>query len=707
MSNDTEPHGLQMEHIETTTCDSRNASSESLLHGITQRDRRKPSISNSTEFSSYTHRDVKDHQDTSCSPSPKLGAERSSSPAPSDHSVSSQSLDIEHSKKTTREKARKPGQTSASLRYLLRVWRWEMITWLLGTAGFLANIILISLWKDKLQSRWEPNIQITTFVAALAQLSQSALLVPIASCIAQLKWQWVSRRERPASDIDIFDIASRGPDGSLRLLWHFAWKQRLASLGALSTILLLGFPAFVQQAVQIDVQNFPHAGGEYAQVQRATQYNASHQSTFYRDDGMGRNSWFSVSGDVDLYLKSALEAGLLASKVTPSNVTGLCARQTCSWDEYRTLAICSHVNDAEPMLVFPNNTTAPEFPPYVPLGREEFREGVKSPYQIAKDSNFHVQARFFAADKTDAKDAGQAAARILQARPTPNNTATGLADLAHIYISYYDPCLNVDGALTNYDPAAWKAHRASFNLCIQTHNTSYNSSGMHIDVLRTEDKMAWTTETPIYFQVVDPNLDVKSSKYCAQVSDSDDKFCMSRRSVRLIGGQLASTLDISARWGAPRNLVYSQWAPDLARDILGLDPAVCSNNTIRGKDGFERRMTNIAASLSNALRTAGSSVNVNGTAYEIEATIQVNYVWLVAPGLLYIIISVFFFATVMQTSNIPPWKTSALALLWCRNPRDDRLATVDEMKRRGGQVSVLLEDTGDTWQLTEKPYHPR
>ncbi|KAH7066066.1 hypothetical protein BKA63DRAFT_370039, partial [Paraphoma chrysanthemicola] len=107
---------------------------------------------------------------------------------------------------------------SVSLRYLLRVWRWEMMTWFLGTAGFVANIILISLWRGELQSRWKPDIQITTFVAALAQLSQSALLVSIASCIAQLKWQWVSRRERPASDIAMFDIASRGPDGSMRLL---------------------------------------------------------------------------------------------------------------------------------------------------------------------------------------------------------------------------------------------------------------------------------------------------------------------------------------------------------------------------------------------------------------------------------------------------------------------------------------------------------
>lgn len=52
-------------------------------------------------------------------------------------------------------------------------------------------------------------------------------------------------------DLDRFDLASRGPDGSIRLLFHLSWRQRLVSLGALATVLMLLFPTFVQQSVRV------------------------------------------------------------------------------------------------------------------------------------------------------------------------------------------------------------------------------------------------------------------------------------------------------------------------------------------------------------------------------------------------------------------------------------------------------------------------
>lgn len=108
---------------------------------------------------------------------------------------------------------------------LMYIWKWEIFTWTLGTIGFLANLILMVISNGMLQKEWHSRIQITAFVAALAQVSQSALLVPTASSIGQLKWEWVSLLRRPAMDIQRFDLASRGPDGSMRLLWHFALKQ--------------------------------------------------------------------------------------------------------------------------------------------------------------------------------------------------------------------------------------------------------------------------------------------------------------------------------------------------------------------------------------------------------------------------------------------------------------------------------------------------
>jgi hypothetical protein len=111
-----------------------------------------------------------------------------------------------------------PSKRLPSLFQLVIIWKWEFSTWVLGTIGYAAIIILMIVFNDKLQKDWHSDVQITAFVAALAQVSQSALLVPTASSIAQLKWKWVSAVQRPAMDIQRFDLASRGPDGSMRLL---------------------------------------------------------------------------------------------------------------------------------------------------------------------------------------------------------------------------------------------------------------------------------------------------------------------------------------------------------------------------------------------------------------------------------------------------------------------------------------------------------
>ncbi|KAF2730568.1 hypothetical protein EJ04DRAFT_409067, partial [Polyplosphaeria fusca] len=110
-----------------------------------------------------------------------------------------------------------------SVRAVVNGWRWELFTWVLGTLGFVATLVLLLHFDGRPQSSWKSPIQITTMIAALAQLSQTALLVPISYGIGQLKWSWF-RQERTAIDLDRFDLASRGPDGSLRLLWHLKFR---------------------------------------------------------------------------------------------------------------------------------------------------------------------------------------------------------------------------------------------------------------------------------------------------------------------------------------------------------------------------------------------------------------------------------------------------------------------------------------------------
>jgi hypothetical protein len=153
---------------------------------------------------------------------------------------------------------------------LLKEWRWELFCWFFGSLAFAASIVLLIKFHDALLSEWKSKIQATAIIAALAQASTSAFLVPISSSIAQLKWTWFHRM-RKAHDLDKFDRASRGPEGALRLLFQLTARPQLVSLGALATILLLAFPTFMQQSVKVDLRQTSHVT-EQASINRAIVY---------------------------------------------------------------------------------------------------------------------------------------------------------------------------------------------------------------------------------------------------------------------------------------------------------------------------------------------------------------------------------------------------------------------------------------------------
>lgn len=230
------------------------------------------------------------------------------------------------------------------------------------------------------------------------------------------------------------------------------------------------------------------------------------------------------------------------------------------------------------------------FDPYVRLG-EDHTPTVKNKLQAS--GTFKTRSKFFGADRyTGGTDANLT--KVARSRATPNNTDTKLPDLAHVYLEYFDPCLDNGTLLAGREHKAWKAHKAVFNLCIQTHDVSYNVSGVHTKVLSENTNLRWNNET------VTEGLNERQ-QYCTEVPGSADRFCLGDTFTTIIGGQLAITLDIGAYWGGRGDhyYVYSNWAPNLGRDVLGSDPGICNADESRGMEGYESRMKSVALSLSN------------------------------------------------------------------------------------------------------------
>ena len=130
-------------------------------------------------------------------------------------------------------------------RFLLDTWVPETIAISISTCCLVAIVSILLVFNGRTLPHLPYGITLNAIISILATTSRSMLVYVVAASISQLKWCWL-KKARKVQDIQIFDDASRGPWGSLTLL--FSLKARpLASLGAVITILALGLDPFVQQ----------------------------------------------------------------------------------------------------------------------------------------------------------------------------------------------------------------------------------------------------------------------------------------------------------------------------------------------------------------------------------------------------------------------------------------------------------------------------
>ena len=96
-------------------------------------------------------------------------------------------------------------------------WGFEFLTWMLATLSTVIILIVLAIFREQPVSHWHSSITLNTVVNVVSQVAQTAILVPVAACIDQLKWLWV-RKEAKLQDMDDINDASGGPLSSVFLL---------------------------------------------------------------------------------------------------------------------------------------------------------------------------------------------------------------------------------------------------------------------------------------------------------------------------------------------------------------------------------------------------------------------------------------------------------------------------------------------------------
>lgn len=97
-------------------------------------------------------------------------------------------------------------------------WVGETLAILLSITAFATVVGLLRVYDECKPPSWPYHLTLNFVVSTLATVAKSALLLAVASALGQLKWLWMCSKQRRLQDLQVFDEASRGPLGALRLL---------------------------------------------------------------------------------------------------------------------------------------------------------------------------------------------------------------------------------------------------------------------------------------------------------------------------------------------------------------------------------------------------------------------------------------------------------------------------------------------------------
>ncbi|KAF2138636.1 uncharacterized protein K452DRAFT_256275 [Aplosporella prunicola CBS 121167] len=236
---------------------------------------------------------------------------------------------------TTSEEA-DPVQKASDETSWNKFWIVETISCTIAASALAAIIAVSATYNDHPLPQWPRPISINSLIAIFTAIFKAALVMPVSEGISQLKWHWFSKPRRLA-DMERFDIASRGPWGSLRLLFHLH-QHYLASFGALIIVVALATDFFSQQIIHYYdcLQPVPN---ELARIPMTNNYTANGFHTG------------PLSQTLDTAMTVAIYTGILnpshsiSSAITVDCSTGNCTFPADGDAAFSSLAMCHSCSD--------------------------------------------------------------------------------------------------------------------------------------------------------------------------------------------------------------------------------------------------------------------------------------------------------------------------------------------------------------------------
>ncbi|KAI0429592.1 hypothetical protein F5Y09DRAFT_331681 [Xylaria sp. FL1042] len=208
-------------------------------------------------------------------------------------------------------------------------WWWEIGSCIVSLIGLGLVTFILSRVDNEPVSSWPYSIRPNSLVSVITTVTKASMMVPIALCLSQLKWDHFQYRPNTLHHLQIYDDASRGPWGCFSMVATGHLKALSAWALALLTLAALGIEPSIQQTLELVTRQAPsrNATGE-VEISKAGAYSSR-----------GLESG-SIGSDRS-FVRTLISNGVLGS-VQDHHFS--CPEPTveCRWGKFDTLAVCAN-----------------------------------------------------------------------------------------------------------------------------------------------------------------------------------------------------------------------------------------------------------------------------------------------------------------------------------------------------------------------------
>ncbi|KAJ6019806.1 hypothetical protein N7499_003093 [Penicillium canescens] len=229
------------------------------------------------------------------------------------------SVSSEHTSENVAERLLDDGRSSRWDAKMLDTWFYEICALCFSTLCFVAILCVLRVYDQKPTPKLSNGLTLNTVISVLATASKSSLIYVVGESIGQLKWIFFHTASNPLSYMQAYDSASRGPWGSLMILFKDKGRS-LVTIGALITILALVFDPFVQQVLTYPVR----------------------ETMIQSDSVMTERSRNLMPGDNNVDFTDAINIAFWTDNFS-SNPT--CPSGNCTWPPFLSVDLCRNCED--------------------------------------------------------------------------------------------------------------------------------------------------------------------------------------------------------------------------------------------------------------------------------------------------------------------------------------------------------------------------